>query len=219
MKQLFAESFYFARNNINPIIKIMSPFVMLMVFVGVPINYYQEALGGPVWLYWVAVAVIQPIYMCRLVRYMASVVSGEQASMKVTFADWFNLFIVYVLYSLAIAIGFMALIIPGIYLAARFCFAEFEVVLKNSEPFNAMETSWHKTKPQTLPLFLGTIIIWGGNLILDILLGSAGTTGQELYFLSSIIAELITTGFMIFISIFYFRVYVLSLDSPADRSH
>lgn len=58
------------------------------------------------------------------------------------------------LYAVAILVGFILLIIPGVIFAMRFAFYPFIIVDKGANPIDALKMSWAITRGQTIKLFL-----------------------------------------------------------------
>lgn len=68
-----------------------------------------------------------------------------------------------------IFIGFIALIIPGIYIACRLVFTSYLVMDEDLDPVAAVQASWRMTKGKTLDVFLLgclSVLIFIGGLIL-----------------------------------------------------
>ena len=72
------------------------------------------------------------------------------------------------LYSIAILIGTVFLVIPGIYIALRLQFYSCFIVEENLGGVEALKKSWEITKGQTWPLFL-LALTWIGLAILGII--------------------------------------------------
>lgn len=71
----------------------------------------------------------------------------------------------YILTVIIIALGFVALIIPGIILAMGLAFVSFLVVDKGLGPMQAIEQSWRITKGHKWQLFLLFLALLGINLL------------------------------------------------------
>lgn len=104
-----------------------------------------------------------PIYSVAVVFYLASRISGESVNTKSLWSAGLKYWMPYAVVSLfvgaAVVFGLMAFIIPGIYLAVRFAFSEFELLLNKVMPTEAMKSSWDKTREHTLVIFGGYAII------------------------------------------------------------
>jgi uncharacterized membrane protein len=71
----------------------------------------------------------------------------------------------YILTALAIALGFLALIIPGIILAMGLAFVSYLVVDRGLGPIEAMKESWRITKGHKWQLLLLFLALLGINLL------------------------------------------------------
>jgi uncharacterized membrane protein len=71
----------------------------------------------------------------------------------------------YILTVIIIALGFVALIVPGIILAMGLAFVSFLVVDKGLGPMQAIEGSWRITKGHKWQLFLLFLALLGINLL------------------------------------------------------
>ena len=212
MKKLLLDSIYFIQSHRGPIFQIVGPFFIAMSVFGAYINASEPDNAWIFTIYLALFAFGQAFYMCRLIKYMASVVTGNEANLSVSLNEWARLFAVHVLYGIAVLIGIMALIIPGVFLSARYGFAEFEAVLNERSPFEAMSSSWTQTKEFTTTLMLGVVVIGGGGLMFDLLLTGSTEVTNGFALVSGFFAELVSAFVVVLMSVFFFRVYVSSLD-------
>ncbi|MFK8068411.1 MAG: hypothetical protein AB8D52_09205 [Gammaproteobacteria bacterium] len=210
MKQIFREVFFFTQHNLTPMLKIIGPYMLLLFCVGLPINYLDNETSDATWFYWLVAMFVQPIYMCRLIKYMKCISLNETPDLSVSFNEWLNLFTVYFLYHVVVMVGCIAFVIPGVYLAARYGFADFEAVLNKKQPMQSMQDSWVLTKSNVLILILGIVIIMVTGLLINILLAFIGKINTEFLVLTNVISELISILYLVLISVFYFRIYLLN---------
>lgn len=218
MKKLLLDSIYFIQSHRGAIFQIVGPFFLAMSVFGAYINASEPDNSWMFTLYLTLFAFGQAFYMCRLIKYMASVVTGNEPDLSVSLNDWVRIFGVHVLYGVAVLIGIMALIIPGVYLSARYGFAEFEAALNQRSPFEAMSSSWTQTKEYTTTLMLGVIVVAGGGLVLDLLLTGSQEATYGLALVTGFLAELASAFVVVLMSVFFFRVYVSSLDFSGTAS-
>lgn len=218
LKQILREVLYFTKDNLHSMLKIIGPLVLLYICVGVPLEF----LGDDVLvkrIYSFAINIIQPFYFCRLIKYMNNSATSNTLSLDVSFKEWLNLLIVYLLYGVAVILGCFVFVVPGIYLAARYGFAEFEAVLNRKQPIQSLNDSWESTKSHTSTLIMGSIIIVVPALIVFLLLGFIGEINTMISVLTKLISEILSILLMVFITVFYFRVYLLhsqSLTTPSN---
>ena len=103
--------------------------------------------------------------------------------------------------------GFLLLIIPGVILAVRFTFAEFELLFKNNKPLDAMRCSWHATKDYFWVLFGGLMLL---SLILylplNLVAAQFDITGLS-YWVFDTSANIVYPVLNTLFTIFAFRVY------------
>jgi hypothetical protein len=74
---------------------------------------------------------------------------------------WFWLFIAFIVYALAVGLGMLLLLVPGVILAVTLCFWDFGVVFEGLGPINALNAShnlvwghWWRTVGMFLLIFL-----------------------------------------------------------------
>lgn len=78
----------------------------------------------------------------------------EMRSMFDGFHNYINVVLTALLVFGLVCIGFIALIIPGIYVACRLVFASYLVMDEGMEPIAAVEASWRITRGHTWTIFL-----------------------------------------------------------------
>ena len=108
--------------------------------------------------------------------------------------------------------GFLLLIIPGIILIGRYSFAEFDLLLNNRSPLDAMGRSMDATKK-----YIGTIL--GGYLVITIIIygpyylvvALLEQMGLELGVLDNLL-DIIYSVLGVIYTIFAFRVYHLAKE-------
>ena len=157
-----------------------------------------------------------PIYTAGLIFYIASAVAEEtidtKTAWKLGIKYWAQLLLLSIIVGASIMLGFLLLIIPGIILVARYAFSEFELLLNNRRPLDAMKCSWDTTKS-----LIWTIL--GGYLVIAIVLYSPyislvavfGNEEFELGLLDNALNILYSVLSSIYM-IFTFRVYHLSKE-------
>ncbi|MEL7832601.1 hypothetical protein [Fodinibius sp. Rm-B-1B1-1] len=96
----------------------------------------------------------------------------------VTVADMFNNFRIFLSYfiasfifGLAVSIGFLLLILPGIYIAIRFQFFPYFIIENGDSAFIALQKSFNLSQNLTLDLLVFGVVVIGLNILGALLLG------------------------------------------------
>lgn len=96
----------------------------------------------------------------------------------VTVADMFNNFSIFLsyfiasfIYGLAVTIGLLLLIAPGIYVAIRFQFFPYFIIENGDSAFIALQKSFNLSQDLTLELLLFGVVVVGLNILGALLLG------------------------------------------------
>lgn len=76
-----------------------------------------------------------------------------------------NFFVSSVLFGLAVGLGLILLVIPGIIFALKLQFYPYFLIDKNAGPFEALKRSWNLTRDIKLNLFLFWLCITGINIL------------------------------------------------------
>jgi hypothetical protein len=161
LKIIISDAFQFFLNNLIQIAAICLPWLLAAAVV----EYIIVATGqdaqdaAPLFLVaWTFNLLIYPIYTGALIVLMAKRAQREQpVNRELTAAaikTWQPLFLVHIISSGMTALGFMLLVLPGVYIAVRLSFAEFFVVLDGVKPIEAIQKSFQATRP-----YFGVILI------------------------------------------------------------
>jgi len=166
--------------------------VQLIVY-GVPA--FMEWMGGirtddgePGFLMSIAICLATATLELGLINVFMKLRDGQRAE----FSDLFTIFPrawVYIVSGfialVAIALGLVMLIVPGIIVAVRLKFIPFLILDENAGPIDAVQRSWDLTRGYTLDLFLYDILLVAINILGLLALGvgifvSAPVTGLAL---------------------------------------
>lgn len=101
----------------------------------------------------------------------------------------------------AVAIGLVLLVVPGIFLAVSFAFAQVYVAVENQGPFEAMSSSWSLASGNRLSIFLLGLVLVGIGLVV-------GLVGTALGFVSPLFGTLLSLLVTPFVSVFTSAVLV-----------
>lgn len=215
MRTLLSECLHFTCSNFKSIFKIFGGFIITMSCLGMWLEHSFD-VSENLWAYAVYLCVYSSIYtylIAIFINFMASSTNGFDIERSVSWRVWSRLMIVYIIYSLIVLVGTIALIIPGLYLAARYSFVEFEAVLNNKSPLFALEKSWRDTKGITMKLIKISMLLGIINFILNFVIGYIGEVYPVLEVATGILTSILSPVLLIFGSIVYFRVYITNVDT------
>ena len=199
MNPVLIQSWYFFKNNAKEMCAFMLPVFALGMITGVigVINPQSGVLG----ILNIIQIIIGPLFTGGLLLYIANISRGDypphQEMLKQAMPFWMTIFIVSMLTGLAIGLGFVFMIIPGIWLLLRLFLAPLYVVFQNKTAPDAIASSFRDSKDHLLPFF--QILIQGGPS-----------------FLSTTLVNLATTFAFIFASIVQFRMFTVYIENQRD---
>ena len=125
------------------------------------------------------------------------------AALQAGLSKFFPLFGAYIVVTIASALGYLMLILPGIYLSARFSLFVAHIMFEDNKVFQSIGASWEKTDEFGSRLFMFTLVFFILILISSLILQSIIPTGITQSFILSI-SEVI---FMIPLGYIYFTLY------------
>jgi hypothetical protein len=167
-----------------------------------------------------------PIIQAAIILYVSSTISGATFSRSQIYQKalkfWFPLFIFYVVYGLAVLMGIIALIVPGLILLVRLMFGEFYIIFNKDNPIDACKRSFHQTKEYQWVLFFGIFLIaclmGFVEYLLNYILTSLGASPAVSSFVFSLVASMLYC----LMTIFIYRLFSYDLDrlqvGPEDDS-
>lgn len=219
LQNLLSDSLRLFRNHYIPIALIVLPIVVPIEILDVIYsNYILDDESGFVEQLPIMFIgyLVYPIYTAGVIFYIASVVVGDAISTKTSWRlgikYWLPLFMLNVFVGVVIVFGLLLLVIPGILFIARYAFSEFELLLNERRPLDAMKESWETTR-KFIWIILGgflviTIVLVGPYLILANVLEQLEL---ELGILDNFINIIYSVLGSIYL-IFSFRVYHLAKE-------
>lgn len=180
----------------------------------------QESEGAaPLFLVaWTFDLLIYPIYTGALILLMAKRAQREQpANRELTAAAikiWQPFFMLHIIGSGLKALGFMLLIIPGIYILVRLSFAEFYLMLEGLKPLEAIQKSFETTRP-----YFGPILLLKAMFVIPLVMLTFALGGMlQAFSLGPVYNVLLSTliAFLtLFVDVVMFRVYMSARQEPA----
>jgi uncharacterized membrane protein len=119
------------------------------------------------WLLYSLDIVLSMIISLGLIRVFLNFIDDTKSEIKDLFSQYrlfFNYLIAYLVYLFIIFLGFVFLIIPGIYLMIRLQFFKYLIVDKKMKPMESLKKSWTMTNGSALNLFLFGVAVFFANL-------------------------------------------------------
>ena len=116
---------------------------------------------------------------------------------------FFHIFGAYIIVTIASAFGYLLLIIPGIYLSARFSLFVPQIIFEENKVFESISASWEKTDEHGSKLFMFTLVFFILIFLTAITLQSIIPTG----ILQTIILAIVEYIFIIPLGYIYFTLY------------
>ncbi len=171
------QSLFFFRQHFVTLAKIQLPFLALIGVLGFlmhgNVNSTDTAAGGILLLGLLQLGLL-PLYWGATIFYMQSVLDGKPLSpinaISLGMSSWGRLLLTYILNGLAVMLGLIALIIPGVIVGVRLAFADYICVLENKSATESLKQSWSQTQPYFWMLLQGFILIFLCLFVLEILI-------------------------------------------------
>lgn len=215
------QSYFFFRSNFSNLLSIQLPFIaVLMLVQHTVIGGIEEGanLQNDLFLLTAMDLLFVPIYLGATIFYMQSIVDSRPISTLQAWAwglqNWGRLFFTFLLSALAISVGLMLLVLPGLYIAVRLGLANQVCLLERKSPIEAMKMSWGGTADLFWTLAKGLAIIYGLLFIGELLVAPIVEGNAVLGFVGSAILDFLN----VFGAIFTFRIYRAWRDrEPIER--
>ena len=222
-KLILTDAFNFFKFNFKQIATLCLPFLLMasiLIHVLAGRDDGTMATGADFLLSFGINMAFYPIYTGALILLMASQAVGQRPNNAYLINKAFGFYIPFLLLTIIaktmLLFGFLAFVIPGFWLAVRFSFAEFILVLKKVDPREAIIQSVKATRNYSLIIFSAFLLL---ALPIFILIFA---TGNILIMLNAgkpaiIVADTIITFFSLFVDIVLFRIYMQATeDSKPD---
>lgn len=212
---LLSDSWSFYKKHILAILALVLPVIVPVEILTLVLEHSSDGQEYE-WLIWTISVLAYPLYGVAIVYYIASIISGDYLPHKslwlLGIKYWLPFLLLNIISVIAIIIGFILLIVPGIIISIRLAFSQFELLLNRQGPLEAMRLSWINTKDHMAVIFAGfcviTAVIYLPFFALSYLLHMNSFWGLEG------LLNIICTVADIFYVVFAFRVYEFS--KPKD---
>ena len=222
--QLLTDSWLFFKNHIVAISLIILPIVVPIDIFTALYEYFfigEEYVFSDYVIPMTIGFIAYPIYAVAVIFYISSIISGEYLGTKslwrLGLKFWMPYMILSLLITLALMAGFILLVIPGIILAIRYSFAEFDLLFNRSNPIDAMTNSWNATREYMWVLFGGLLVISIALYLPYYLILSLFDESSVFYLVLEVVSNIAYSVLAVLYTIFAFRVYEFA-KSQADPS-
>jgi len=152
-----------------------------------------------------------PIYTVGVIFYIASVISGENIDTKTLWKlgakFWLPYIILSILVGVVVIFGFILLVIPGVIFTIRYAFSEFDLLLNQSKPLDAMRNSWDITKEYMWVILGGYVVITIALYVPYYLVASLFVESSISYWVLDTVLNIAYSVLGVLYTIFAFRVY------------
>lgn len=152
-----------------------------------------------------------PIYTVGVIFYIASVISGENIDTKTLWKlgakFWLPYIILSILVGVVVIFGFILLVIPGVIFTIRYAFSEFDLLLNQSKPLDAMRNSWDITKEYMWVILGGYVVITIALYVPYYLVASLFDESSISYWVLDTVLNIAYSVLGVLYTIFAFRVY------------
>ncbi|TVQ67266.1 MAG: hypothetical protein EA373_12735 [Oceanospirillales bacterium] len=172
------QSLFFFRQHFVTLAAIQLPFLALIGVLGFIMQGNMaegevEGAGGFLLLGLLQLGLL-PLYWGATIFYMQSVLDGKPLSpmnaISLGLTSWGRLLVTYILNGLAVMLGLIALIVPGIVVGVRLAFADYICVLENKSATESIKQSWSQTQPYFWMMLQGFILIFLSLFLLEMLI-------------------------------------------------
>jgi len=209
------QTWFFFRANLQPIMKIQLPFIILISLVSMSamqsVDSENPQMSSSVIVFYLTSLILLPLYAGATIAYLESVVNDKPIStgeaLKIGLSRWGTLFLTKIISAFGIVIGLFLFFVPGIYVMVRWAFAEYHCIIQKEGPVDSLKNSWDDTPEYFWLLLNGMatlfVILVGANLLIDALLASIGIESMLIRGLLDIVFAFLNCLY----SIYGFRLY------------
>ena len=151
----FKFSISFLKDNFSKLLLIVSlPFILELIITSISVNYMTDESSAE-FISVLVTLIIQTWAQCTIIFYIHSQQNSRSISdlyiytlYKLPFIILWGMFVV-----LVVALGLLLIIIPGIYIALRYSFYMFEILLSQEKGSESMKDTFAMTNSKTVQIF------------------------------------------------------------------
>ncbi len=215
---LLSDSFVYFKKHLIAFCILVIPFALITN--GFAISISEEDSSMNVILYMLFIITTYPFYKGAILYYIAYSFNGNRIPFsrlyQISAKTWFSFVLMNMMIGFIVLLGFIAFILPGLYLMARFSFTEIYCVLYKDKPIEAIKAGWRETKDNYWILFKGLVVIFGFTTGLVWLLEE----GLAILGLQSVVLSFVFSTLEVVLSmintVFIFRVFTVDSNKLAE---
>ena len=212
--KLFNDSLVFFRNHFIAFAAIILPIVVPVEFITMFVlgtASSEQLTTNQILLAILLDFMVSPVYMVAATFYIASIIKNEHREItflwRLGLKFWLPYLVMSVMIGIVVSIGLLVFILPGIFFAVRYAFAQFELLFKQENPPDAIRNSWRLTADYQWLILSGfamiTVLLYGPLLIFSSVFNELM---QSNWLIGSVINLLYAVLTMLY-TVFAFRVY------------
>jgi len=157
-QSLLRETFATTKPIYAPLLTINFPNLILSAIIN---SFGNLGSAGVVFFVYSLVAV--PLFSGAMIFYTYRSLTRNQVTVGQAYNQasrrWLHLILAYILFVGLVFAGFLALIIPGLYVSCRLTFSLYAAVIDNSSAVDSLNSSWELTKGRWWLLFRAICLI------------------------------------------------------------
>lgn len=217
------QTLFFFRQHLLTLAAIQLPFLLIIALINYSLIGDLSDTSDPEIQMNAALAsmarlLLLPFYLGGTIIYLQSVVANSPVHPLTAILSaascWGRLLLTYILNAVAISVGFMLLIVPGIYMGVRFAVADYACVLERKGPVEALRGSWDSTSEYFWVLLQGLALLMGLLFLANVLITQA--LGEQL--MLSTLASVVIDFLGVLVTIYGFRIYCVIREDQRDGS-
>ncbi len=163
---LIKQSWELVKKNAKFIALLMVAFVVYQIVQGVVQGFFGEGILAS--LVSLGFTVLTLFFQIGFIKIILKLIDGHKAEISELWAYpqyLLRMIGASIIYGIIVMLGFILLIIPGIYLALRLQFYSYYIVDKNAGALDSLRMSWKATDKNVINIFLFMLLIIGINIL------------------------------------------------------
>ena len=166
-RELIRKGWGKVKEHAHLLIKILLAFIGLSIVSSI-INVAFEEVMAVALLASIVVTIVQTVFEIGLIKIGLDIIENKKPNFKDLYSNYtlfLPFFLTSIILGIIIIVGFILLIIPGIYLAVRYQFTSFVIVDKKLSYWTAIKKAGELTKGRWMQIFLFDLALIGLNLL------------------------------------------------------